>query len=75
MPCPTCDHTVQGIGYGLYHCPRCGTYIDEDGSAKVPALIARLIRFRQELTEAQRDVWHALGIDECILLPGERGWK
>jgi len=25
MACPTCDHTMAGIGNLIWHCPRCGT--------------------------------------------------
>ena len=25
MSCPTCDHTMTGVGDGNFWCPRCGT--------------------------------------------------
>ncbi len=25
MSCPTCDHTMQRVGQGVFWCPRCGT--------------------------------------------------
>jgi hypothetical protein len=30
MACITCSHTMAGIGYGMFHCARCGTlYLPE----------------------------------------------
>lgn len=79
MACPTCDHTMHGVGHGLYHCPRCGTLVGAyaDGSAFAPALVGRvreyeklvysdatLIRHRQE--------WNQLGLAEAVRKPGDR---
>jgi len=81
MSCPTCDHTMQGIGYGMFHCPRCGTLTNcpTDGHVSVPALVERCRAFGGGLVREPRDVhtgkevfdglkrmWHALGIVEAI---------
>lgn len=44
MACPTCDHTMHGVGHGVFHCPRCGTLTGcyADGSASVPSLVGRV---------------------------------
>jgi transposase-like protein len=49
MPCPTCDHTLQGIGKtedGRRHfwCPRCGTLRSEAGNhadTEAPTIVCR----------------------------------
>lgn len=89
MSCPVCDGTMANVyveprpGVGqmaIFHCDRCGALkqmfreMPNETTVLEPNLIGRLVRFRQELTEDQRDVWHALGIDECILKPDERTW-
>ena len=73
MPCPTCDHTMEGIGYGMFHCPRCGTMTNcpAKGNVNVPALVGRCLSFKAAgLTDAQKLIWHQLGIAESINLPG-----
>ncbi|HYH69406.1 MAG TPA: hypothetical protein VD866_32225 [Urbifossiella sp.] len=83
MTCPTCDHTLTGIGYGMAHCPRCGTlaHCPADGAVAVPALVARCRRFETSLRAAGNvevmapDLvgdWRQLGIREAINRPGDR---
>lgn len=74
MSCPTCDHTMQGIGYGMSHCPRCGTLVGchADGSVTVPALVGRCRKFGDTLGPAWSALWHRLGIRESINKPEDR---
>lgn len=74
MPCPSCSHTLQGIGYGMYHCPRCGTLTNcpIDGAVSVPALVQRCRDFAPALTTYQVETWNRLGIAESINTPAER---
>lgn len=81
MACPTCDHTMEGIGYGFFHCPRCGTMRNGDGSLTVPALVERCREFAgNAITAAKVDrheewvlrQWHRLGIAESISTPENR---
>jgi hypothetical protein len=77
MVCPTCDHTLQSLGHGLFHCPRCGTLVGSqaDGSADVPALVKRCRGFQREFrgsVEYHTTLWIRLGIHECIDTPAER---
>lgn len=71
MACPTCSHTMQGLGYGIFHCPRCGTMKGED-AVTVPALVARCKIFKENaedgrgLSPFSEHLWHKLGIDESI---------
>lgn len=30
MACPTCDHTMHGIGGSNFWCPRCGMLVDTE---------------------------------------------
>lgn len=30
MACPTCDHTMHGLGDRWFWCPRCGTVLNGD---------------------------------------------
>lgn len=51
MACPTCDHTMQSLGYAdggtIWWCPRCGTvkhhdqFIDSPPKEYVPSLVVR----------------------------------
>jgi hypothetical protein len=71
MSCPTCDHTLEGIGHGMFHCPRCGTLINcpADGAIHVPALVARCRMFEprlQDLCKSIVESWCRLGIEESI---------
>jgi hypothetical protein len=91
MPCPTCDHTLSRltgeVGHGFYHCPRCGTVMEQavDSDANqlpgfpkvyVPWLVLRCRQFEGSLAPDSapgggRD-WCALGIAEAINTPQNR---
>lgn len=47
MACSTCTHTMHGLGYGIFHCPRCGT-VKYDDTVIVPALVGRVKEFRAD---------------------------
>lgn len=81
--CPTCSHTVAKLcdadGLTYLHCERCGTLcaVVADGTirdAYVPRLVERCRAFRAgaNLTERQRERWHAFGLDESINRPEDR---
>lgn len=75
MSCPTCGHTLQAIGDGMRHCPRCGT-LTLDTEAYVPALVDRCRRFENHF-RADEDAllmqaWRVLGVEESIARPQER---
>jgi hypothetical protein len=79
MACPTCDHTMAGIGYGMFHCARCGTLNlgdDKPGPIVVPALVGRCREFTDGLQmDAEAELLakaHRLGILESIWPPGQR---
>jgi hypothetical protein len=77
MACPTCSHTIQGCGYGIFHCPRCGTMKIHD-AVYVPALVARAKAFFAEsengrgLSPASLHLWNTLGIPESITPESQR---
>lgn len=79
MACPTCDHTLEGVGNGVFHCPRCGTMVTRglgELVATVPKLVTRCREFGRTMS-ADEDamlltLWVGLGIDESIYLPAER---
>jgi hypothetical protein len=81
MACQTCGGTMQGVGYGIFHCPRCGTMKNLDGSLTTPALVTRCREFEEALVNPAtgpvganlRLLWHTEGIDESIRPPGQRG--
>lgn len=77
MACPTCDHMMQGVGYGIFHCQRCGTMINPGGSVTMPALVTRLREFERQwigndeyppLTKE----WRTAGFAESINVPSAR---
>lgn len=76
MACPTCDHTMNGLGDRWFWCPRCGTLRDESENFKAsraPALVERCRNF--EMTNRGLnwiELWHQLGIEESINLPDAR---
>lgn len=77
MSCPTCSHTMDGIGYGMFHCPRCGTLINcpTDGAVHVPALVIRCRRFGETIGGVCAEHafrWKQLGVSESIDPPGQR---
>ncbi len=42
MPCPTCDHTMEGVrNFDGWQCPRCGTLVTRNGPVFVPTLVER----------------------------------
>lgn len=78
MPCTTCEHTMNGIGHATYHCPRCGTVRNPDGSVFVPALINRCRNFESTIAGVCAEHafrWKSLGIAEAINTPNNRGPK
>jgi len=81
--CPCCSHTLNGIGYGMWHCPRCGTLAGcyADGSVTIPAIVERCRKFErglfgimvEELTVSSvRQEWKSYGIAESINLKEAR---
>lgn len=76
MACPSCDCTMQGLGYGIFHCPRCGTTLNADGSYSIPALVHRCRNFEDQVigrkTDRYDEVWRRTGIAESINIPANR---
>lgn len=83
MACGTCDHTMHSVGYGIFHCPRCGTLAGVycDGTVTAPALVAKCRAFGAALwrvAAAHRETlelwrhWLGLGLEDAIFTPGER---
>lgn len=85
MSCPTCDHTLEGIGYGMFHCPRCGTLkgCPNADAVFVPALVERCRNFMTHMTDEEgpltagqrltfRQEWHRLGVNESTNTPENR---
>ncbi len=70
MACPTCDHTMKGLGGPMRWCPRCGTLIRVDLHdyvlVDVPYLIERIKAFRLTLADWQLDQLDELGVTEAI---------
>lgn len=64
MPCPTCDHTLEALGYcdggTIYHCPRCGTiqhgnqFVDAPPRIYVPKLVERCREFIAEVGDDKK---------------------
>lgn len=74
MPCPTCDATMELIGLGIFHCPRCGTVLNAGllGAVVVPKLVGRCQQFQREMGEANaglKAAWAILGIREAVSRP------
>lgn len=75
MSCPTCDHTMQKVVYGIFWCPRCGTLMQEGGTAEMPGLVERCRELAAENTHSSAfpwPAWRRLGIAEAINLPENR---
>ena len=82
MSCPTCDHTMAGIGYGMFHCARCGSLDLGDGvpgPIVIPALVMRAREFETHpllpLLAVKGEIgklWLRLGIAESINTPDNR---
>jgi tRNA(Ile2) C34 agmatinyltransferase TiaS len=83
VSCPTCDHTLSGIGYGVFHCHRCGTLVNHpvDGCVYVPAVVQRCRKFRVSLRSMAKGStvahdlvsdWRQLGLDEATERPEGR---
>lgn len=87
MSCPTCDHTMHGIGNvpavggePVFWCPRCGTLEDHtNGITDVvaPKLVSWCREFKAQTAGRVPvplvEVWHRLGICEAINVPANRG--
>lgn len=75
MSCPSCDHTMQSLAFGIWWCPRCGTLrsrhnpgnLDVD---EVPRLVQHL-RAR-DMNEPGSEHIKFIDLRECYLLPEER---
>jgi ribosomal protein L37AE/L43A len=75
MACPTCDHTMEGIGYGMFQCPRCGTVLSANGSVTVSALVMRCRKLAEESAQGEWNVLKRLGILEAIYIPENRPYR
>lgn len=79
MACPNCDQTMDSYaspgGASFFHCPRCGTLRAPwlRDAVSVPSLIQRARDFGATLGPRWGELWHQLGVAECINLPGQRG--
>jgi tRNA(Ile2) C34 agmatinyltransferase TiaS len=74
VSCPTCSHTMAGLGYGNFHCARCGTVLS-NGAIYVPALVSRCREFSKTITGScalHAHEWSRLGIHEAINTPEHR---
>lgn len=38
MACPTCDHTMHGLGEQWFWCPRCGTVLNNEDRAATTSI-------------------------------------
>jgi hypothetical protein len=70
---------MEGLGYGIFHCPRCGTVKGSPTpeAVFVPALVERCRQFHREALAARyaerlADVWHRVGMDKAISMPENR---
>ena len=74
---------MQGIGYGNFWCPRCGSILMAEGNTSAPMLVKRVNDLRSEASDGYDDrgqdsliipirKWNALGISECLGLPERR---
>ena len=70
MPCPSCDHTMHGLGNGCFWCPRCGTLKNE--RTHTPMLVTRCRKFEETLGPSWQALWHRLEIKESINPPKGR---
>lgn len=54
MACPTCLHTMQSVGDGVFWCPRCGSIrtVRLETEPCVPKLVARVREYADRLGEA-----------------------
>lgn len=84
MSCPTCDHTMQGIGVSaggdhIFWCPRCGT-LRRDNNGKggqaddVPSLPHRVKAFIEAVAWPYENIVVArkIGLEESCTLPANR---
>ena len=74
MACPTCDHTMQGLGNGWWFwCPRCGT-IRERGSSfddhEAPKLVETVRHFLR--VDSRGHFLLKVNMAEQCLPPNER---
>lgn len=82
MACPTCDHTMQGIGEinkgdcRVFWCPRCGTlrYKHSDGqeSDSTPKLPARVVELLLACDNETVKIARRVGVIESSMPPSER---
>ena len=45
MSCPTCDHTMHGLGDQWFWCPRCGTILnrlDREHTTSIPKAVEQV---------------------------------
>jgi len=80
MACPTCDHTMSGLGSAWYWCPRCGTLrhaLGDLSNDEAPKLVGRVrdlvsIEGTPEVSATLYDVSRRLGIFEAIFTAEKR---
>ena len=72
MACPTCDHTMQGIGGAVprtFWCPRCGTL--KQGEMYELTMLVPRVRSLLDRTTSDDLAWQ-LGVTESVGCPGKQ---
>lgn len=49
MSCPTCDHTMHGLGERWFWCPRCGTVLNADNREHTTSIPSGAVQVRNWL--------------------------
>lgn len=82
MACPTCDHTMEGLGPSpviYFWCPRCGTILNSqrNNESTAPKLVERsreFVKTTNHLGKIAMELvqkWIQIGLDESVNPPGE----
>lgn len=79
MACPTCDHTMRGLGNAngirWFWCNRCGTlknewrgFIDVASDVEAPLVVGRVQQLLRDFPETHERAW-ALGVSQAVGFP------
>ena len=73
MSCPTCDHTMHGLGNRWFWCPRCGTTLNDDDREHTTSLPKATEAIRGFMLQPKVTADHARqALKHMVLSPEER---
>lgn len=71
MSCPTCEHTMHGLGDRWFWCPRCGTTLNEHDRHRTISIPGAIVQARNLVLQPSVTSSHARATLRWMVLTAE----